>query len=336
MKKNIIFATAGILAVALTAAAIWAFSEDKKEESAEAKPEPVETPESEEYTDWADVEDPDETDATLNIVEVVNREPSGVMVMLQTATDKPIDIHKWVKLDTLATNEHWRDLLAARGIDHAVVIDPRTFSPDVRAIHRELVTAANGYTVELSMLMDYIVSGNFPAGDVFIEETTGLDLEQLVGTEAFTRLRKWASRPSSMSLLGNMTVIQRWAEYTPGQFIPNVKTMTLRQAADILQNMRIPPRQVLACVHYLTRFLPAEDTRVVEFVETALSRKVARASIAAMRQAGIRDGGVFDYYGQSLSNFSEAELIRVLQVLGKYTVTDNRAKSVIHRYAASK
>lgn len=336
MKKNIIFASAGILAVALTAAAIWAFSDDKHEENAKAKSEPVETPETEEYTDWAEVEDPDETSATLNIIEVVDREPGGVMVALQAGTNKTIDIHRWVKLDTLATNEQWRELLKARGIEHSTVIDPRTYSPDIRAIHRELVTAANGYIVELSMLMDYIVSGNFQAGDVFIEEITGMSLEQLVGTEVFTSLRIWAAHPSSMSLLGNMTVIQRWAEHTPGQHIPNVNNMSLRQAADILQNMKTPPRQVLACVHYLTRYLPAHETHVVEFVTAATSRKVARASIAAMRQAGIRDGGVFDYYGDSLRNFSEAELLRVLQVLGKYTVADTRAKSCIHRYAASK
>lgn len=334
MKKNIIFATAGILAVALTAAAIWAFSEDKTEESAEAKPEPVETPEGEEYTDWAEVEDPDETDATLNIVEVVDRKPGGLMVAFQKEGD--IDIYRWTQASSLEESELRRQLFQHHRIDPASVIEPKTFSPDVRAIHRELVTAANGYTIELAMFMDYVISGNFAPGDAFIEECTGMSLENLIGTDAYQKLRVWASKPTSLTLLGNMVIIQRWLQYCPDVKVSDVTKVTLHGVADLLQSMSHTDRYTMAHVHYLTRYLPAEDTLVVDFVKSAHSRKTARASINTMRKAGVRDGGVFDYYGDGMKNFSENELISVLEVLGKFTPTTPQTKAAISRYAARK
>lgn len=334
MKKNIIFATAGILAVALTAAAIWAFSEDKNEEaSPKAKPVPEETPE-EGYTDWADVEDPDETTATLDIVDVVDRKPGGVMVAFQKEDD--IDIYRWTQAASMEESELRRQLFQHHRIDAASVIDPRTFSPDVRAIHRELVTAANGYTLELAMFMDYVISGNFAPGDAFIEECTGMSLEKLIGTDAFHKLRAWASKPTSLTLLGNMTIIQRWLQYCPEVKVTDVTKATLHTVADLLQTLPHPDRYTMAHVHYLTRYLPADDTFVVEFVKNAHSRKTTRATINTMRKAGIRDGGVFDYYGDGMRNFSENELTSVLEVLGKYTPATPQAKAAIQRFSARK
>lgn len=335
MKKNIIFTAAGILAIALTAAVVWAFSDDEKmeEDSPTVAPVTEETHEDE-YTDWADVEDPDETTATLDIVEVVDRKPGGLMVAFQNSDDP--DIYRWVQAASLEASELRRQLYQHHRIDPASVIDPKTFSPDVRAIHRELVTAANGYTLELAMFMDYVISGNFAPGDAFIEECTGMPLENLIGTDAYRKLRIWANKPTSLTLLGNMVIIQRWLQYSPDVKVTDVAKATLHTVADLLQTLPHPERQTMAHVHYLTRYLPADETFVVEFVKNAHTRKTARASVNAMRKAGIRDGGVFDYYGESLKDFSEAELISVLESLGKYTPATPTAVSVIRRYANRK
>lgn len=333
MKKNIIFAAAGILTIALTTAVIWAFSEEKEEATTKAKSVPEEKSE-EGYTDWADVEDPDETTATLNIVEVVDRKPGGLMVTFQNGVD--IDIYRWVQAASLEASELRRQLFQHHRIDPASVIDPKTFSPDVRAIHRELVTAANGYTLELAMFMDYVISGNFAPGDAFIEECTGMPLENLIGTDAYHKLREWANKPTSLTLLGNMVIIQRWLQYCPDVKVTDVTKATLHTVADLLQTMPHTDRYTMAHVHYLTRYLPAEDTLVLEFVKNAHSRKTARATINAMRKAGVRDGGVFDYYGDGMRNFSENELVSVLEVLGKFTPATTQTKAAIQRYSARK
>lgn len=285
------------------------------------------------YTDWSEVDDP--TEPEVDIIEIVDRKPAGVNVELQVAGLEP-DILYWPVPKNQEETAIVNRALAKIGMNSDIIIIPTTYSNDVLSVLSKLVISANGYLIELSSFMEFVINGRFESGDVFLEQHTGLTLEQIVGTEAYAKVRAWGRVPSSMSLIGNMNVIYDWLKYKSALPPEMVDTMTIRDVIALMSVTTAKSRDVMKCAHYISKYLDGAKMPIAEFIRMVRQHSNKNPAAVAMRKAGIRDGGVFDYYGDSLKNYSQMELVSVLRTLGKFAVTDHRAQAVMKRYAATK
>lgn len=353
MNKQLVVSTIGVaVAATIASIALYAvnmFDDDKP--TPEEKPGNTENPETSEwvevsvgeeifphvdvgqYTDWSEVDDP--TEPEFNIIEVVDRKPAGVNIELQVAGVEP-DILYWPVPKNQEETTIVNAALAKVGMSSNIIIIPTTYSNDVLAVLSKLVLSANGYLIELSSFMEFVINGRFESGDVFLEQHTGLTLEQIVGTEAYAKVRAWGRAPSSMSLIGNMNVIYDWLKYKSTLPPEAVDTMTIRDVIALMAVSSDKSRDVMKCAHYVSKYLDSAKMPIAEFINTVRQHSNKNPAAVAMRKAGIRDGGVFDYYGDSLKNYSQMELVSVLRTLGKFAVTDHRAQAVMKRYAGGK
>lgn len=285
------------------------------------------------YTDWSEVDDP--TEPEIDIIEIVDRKPAGVNVELQVGVSEP-DILFWPVPKNQEEHATMNKALAKVGLNSDIIIIPTTYSNDVLVVLSKLVVAANGYLIELSSFMEFVINGRFDSGDVFLEQHTGLSLEQMVGTEAYAKVRAWGRAPSSMSLIGNMNVIYDWLKYKSTLPIEMVDTMTIRDVIALMSVCDNKSRDVLKSAHYVSKYLDGSRMAIADFISVVRRHTNKNPAAVAMRKAGIRDGGVFDYYGDSLKHYSQMELVSVLRTLGKFAVTDNRAQAVMKRFASTK
>ena len=286
------------------------------------------------FTESAEVEDPSEILA-LDI-EVVDRPPRGVNIALQAGSVTDPDIYWWPIPTREGDVAKIERAMQNVGLMYGSVPEPWTFTPDVLAVVSKLVLCANGYFVELMCFMEYVVNGRFDEGDVALERLTGLTLEQLVGTDAYSRVRTWGRAPTSRSLIGNMNTIYEWLRHCSGLKAQEVNKMTLRDLAGYLSVNKSAPRDIKRTTQHLMRFLAGNKVRIHTFIQNYRNNILESNVARALRTVGIRDGGVFDYYGDDIESYKMSELIHNLRVLGKYAAADARIVDALERYCKEK
>lgn len=286
------------------------------------------------FTEAVEVDDPGEIYA-LDI-EVVDRKPGGVNINLQAGSLSDPDIYWWPVPANVSEVDKIERAMQNVGLTYESVPKPWTFTPDVLAVTSKLVLCANGYFVELLCFMEYVINGRFEEGDVVLERLTGHTLEHLVGTDAYSRVRTWGRAPTSRSLIGNMNVIYEWLRHCSGLKAQEVNKMTLRDLAGYLSVCKNPPRDIRRATQHLMRFLSGAEVRIYTFIDNYRNNILTSNTARSLRNSGVRDGGVFDYYGKDIETFQVSELVHNLRTLGKFAASDPKLIEILENHTSKK
>lgn len=286
------------------------------------------------FTEAVEVDDPGEIYA-LDI-EVVDRKPCGVNIHLQAGSPMEPDIYWWPVPANVGDIDKIERAMQNVGLTYESVPKPWTFTPDVLAVTSKLILCANGYFVELLCFMEYVINGRFEEGDVVLERVTGHTLEHLVGTDAYSRVRTWGRAPTSRSLIGNMNVIYEWLRHCSGLKVQEVNKMTLRDLAGYLSVCKNPPRDIRRTTQHLMRFLSGAEVRIYTFIDNYRNNILTSNTARSLRNSGVRDGGVFDYYGKDIETFQVSELVHNLRTLGKFAASDPKFIEILENHTSKK
>lgn len=226
-------------------------------------------------------------------------------------------------------------LLAKVNLTTSTWIDPTTFCAGANAIYKQCVLNAKGYSVELAIVIDYVMAGQLKSGCSYFRLHTGLTLREVLGDGGYAELTTWARDARNLTLEGNLERIRAYANH------PNMRgyvhdDMTLEEYFnghnEACVASEFDSSQLVDSLHHLSKFFDKDVIKPLQLIK--LIRKGAGGKFASMfRSAGIRDGGVAAMYGTRLSTMTVEDLVNTLEVLGKYKPSNNKAMACIRKVA---
>jgi hypothetical protein len=226
-------------------------------------------------------------------------------------------------------------LLAKINLTTTTWIDPTTFCADANAIWKQCVLNAKGYSVELAIVIDYVMAGQLKSGCSYFRLHTGLTLREVLGNGGYAELTTWARDARNLTLEGNLERIRAYANH------PNMRgyvhdDMTLEEYFnghnEACVASEFDSSQLVDSLHHLSKYFDKDIVKPLQLIK--LIRKGAGGKFANMfRTAGIRDGGVAAMYGTRLSTMTVEDLVNTLEVLGKYKPNNTKAMACIRKVA---
>jgi hypothetical protein len=229
-------------------------------------------------------------------------------------------------------------LLAKVNLTTKTWIDPKTFCADAHAFYKQCVLNANGYSVELAIVLDYVMAGQLKAACSYFRLHTGTTLMDALGQGGYRELVAWARKAENLTLEGNLVRINAYAQHPSlKEYIESDYTLQkLSDAVDAASlSSRVDTQPLVDSMFHLSKYCDATSVQPLILLSRIRKGGAGKAA-AAFKTAGIRDGGLTTLHGPTIGRMSAEAVTGLLVVLGRFNPANQRQVAVIEKYTTNK
>ncbi len=226
-------------------------------------------------------------------------------------------------------NDHWNLLLGSIHLDTETVPHPETFVKSHYELLMEMVNYAQGYLIELSVVMDYALANGMAGTESYFRMHTDVDLNVAIGADLHEKLYDFFDKAENLSFEGNLDRLKVWTRnpLVSGQLTDKYSLNDLAEiTASVSEGRGKQCRRIEDSIFWLSKYMKSEAVIFpLAFSADSPSNRVNR-----LRKAGIRDQRIFDFYGDKLFRTTPANVLSHLAVMSKFIPLPGKQMSAIN------